>query len=367
MTTLELLVGADLFWSRASADLAHARRRVFVQAMTFEGDKVGQTVAGAIARSPALDRRVLVDAYSRMTVSDRAVYSLPGLFDRALRAEVRATDAMFKGLNAAGARVRVTNPIGLLLANYPARNHKKLIVADDVAYLGGVNFSDHNFAWTDFMLRLEGEAAADFLAADFDATFKGRPRNARLDQPSLRLISLDGRDNAPAFGEIMALIDRARAEIVVLSAYLTFPVTEALARAARRGVRVRLITPLANNKPTVRDYLLAAAAAAGFEVTLLSAMSHLKGLLIDGEILICGSSNFDFVSLAAEEEYLVVSRDLALIADFQARIIKPSLAEVVPVGVAPKSSGRFAYFALKVAERVALSARGSRRTAVDWR
>lgn len=361
-----MLVGADVFWRRARGDVARARRRVLVQAMTFEGDEVGQTVAAAIAASVALDRRVLVDAYSRMTVSDRAVYSLSGLFDRALRAEVKATDAMFRGLNAAGVRVRMTNPIGLLLANYPARNHKKLIVADDVAYMGGVNFSDHNFAWTDFMLRLEGEEAADFLAADFDATFEGRTRPARLDLPLLTLISLDGRENAGAFGEIMSLIDQARAGIVVLSAYLTFPVTEALARAARRGVAVRLITPLANNKPIVRDYLLATAAAAGFEVTLLPAMSHLKGLLIDGEILIGGSSNFDFVSLAAEEEYLLISRDEALIADFQARIIQPSFAEALPADAAPRRSGRLAYIALKIAERVALAARGARRTAVGW-
>jgi cardiolipin synthase len=193
---LELLVGSDAFWARASADIRGARRRVHVQAMTFEGDIAGGKVAAAITASAAADRRVLVDDYSRFTVSDRSVNSLAGRFDSDLKAEVRATDAMFRGLIRAGAPVRLTNPIGRLMANYPARNHKKLIIADDVAYIGGINFSDHNFAWLDFMLRLEGAAAADLLAGDFAATFEGRPRPWSADVADITLISLDGRANA---------------------------------------------------------------------------------------------------------------------------------------------------------------------------
>jgi len=191
VTEFELLVGADVFWARAAGDIHRARRRLYVQAMTFEGDIAGGKVAAAITASPAVDRRVLVDDYSRFTVSDRSVHSLSGRLDPKLREEVRATDAMFRGLIRAGGRVRLTNPIGPLMANYPARNHKKLIVADDVAYIGGINFSDHNFAWHDFMLRLEGDATAALLAADFEATFAGAPRAWRHDMDDLSLLSLD--------------------------------------------------------------------------------------------------------------------------------------------------------------------------------
>ena len=57
----ELLVGSVAFWQRAGQDIAAARRRVLVQAMTFEGDAAGQSVARAVADSSAADRRVLVD------------------------------------------------------------------------------------------------------------------------------------------------------------------------------------------------------------------------------------------------------------------------------------------------------------------
>jgi len=336
--------------------------------MTFEGDSVGLTVAAAVAASPAQDRRVLVDAYTRFTVSDRSVNSLAGRLSPEVRAEVRSTDAMFRDLVARGVGARVTNPVGPLMIHYPARNHKKLIVADDVAYIGGINFSDHNFAWRDFMLRLEGAKAADFLAADFEATFAGKARADRISLPELSIFSLDGRTNSKVFATISQLLATAREQIDVLSAYLTFPVADALAEAVRRGVSVRLITPLANNKPLVRDYLLALAGRAGFEVRLLPQMSHLKGMLIDNETLVVGSSNFDFVSLAAEEEFVAVSESPALIDGFRQQIIEPALADALPLGAHKASflSGLAATASLRIADVVARSARNAPRGATDW-
>jgi cardiolipin synthase len=369
LADLELLVGSGEFWRRAAGDVASARRRLFVQAMTFEGDSAGLPVAAAIETSGAADRRVLVDGYTRMVVNDRFVWSPRNLFDGGLRAEVHSTERMLDRLTSAGVKVRLTNPIGPFLWRYPARNHKKLIVADDVAYIGGINFSDHNFAWRDFMLRLEGEAVAAFLADDFAATFAGDPRPSKARFGDLRLHAMDGRGNADGFGEVLRMIDGARSEITVISPYLTFPFTNALARAARRGLAVRLITPLANNKPIVRDYLLAAAARCGMDVRLLAEMSHEKGILIDRERLVIGSSNFDFVSLAVEEELMAIVESPALIDAFERRIIAPALAAALPRGAGKPSriAGQAARVALHLADRLVQGARRSKRTARDWR
>ena len=154
----------------------------------------------------------------------------------------------------------------------------------------------------------------------------------------------------------------------MISPYLTFPFTDALAQAAGRGVAITLITPWANNKPIVRDALLWTARRAGFAVTLLPAMSHMKGLLVDGRWLVLGSSNFDFVSLAAEEEILALISDASLVADFQARVIEPALKEALPEGDGAVSAlaGLASGVGLRIAERVAMAARGARRTAADW-
>lgn len=369
MTKIELLVGLDAFWARAARDIASARRRLYVQAMSFEGDDAGKTVADAIKASPARDKRVLVDAYSTVVISDRFVLSPAGLFDRALRAEAKATRAMFDDLIRAGARVRVTNPIGPLYLHYPARNHKKLIVADEAAYIGGVNFSDHNFAWRDLMLRLEGDAAARVLARDFEATFDGAPGAWREDLGDLVLHGLDGRSNVRGFAEIIALIEAATRDITVVSPYLTFPFTNALASAARRGVTVTLITPVANNKPLLRTYVLAAAARSGFVVRPTPGMSHLKGLLIDDQYLVVGSSNFDFVSVAAEEELMAVIAAPAVIADFRRRVVAPALQGAALTGAHRpfRLAGMAAHAALRIADLAIRRARMAPRSARDWR
>jgi cardiolipin synthase len=364
-----LLVGAAAFRGQALADMSRARRRLYVQAMTFEADEAGRSIAEGVLQSPASDRRALVDDYSRWVINDRLVYAPHNLPDRALQAEARATREMFASMRRDGVGVRVTNPMGvLLLSGLPFRNHKKLIVADDVAYVGGINFSDHNFSWRDLMLRIEGAAAADLLAGDFLAGWEGRSKSWSADLGPLGLHSFDGRDNAPAFRGLMAAIDGAEREIRVVSPYLTFPFLDSLEAAARRGVRVQLITPLANNKPTVRDYLLWAAARAGFEVRLAAAMIHLKAMLIDGRTLVLGSSNFDFVSYSAEEELMAVVTDAALIGTFQQEVIAPLLADALPQGACPAAgwAGRRSLMLLKAADLLVRTIPYRRRGARDW-
>ncbi len=368
MTKFELLVGAETFWDRAQADMQQARHRLYVQAMTFEGDAAGQGVAAVVSASPVIDRRVLVDDYSRLVINDRWLASARARRDWTLQAEVQATRTMFNGLITSGVGVRVTNPVAHRWWRYPARNHKKLVIADDIAYLGGVNFADHNFAWHDFMLRLEGGPAVDFLSDDFLATFTGRPRAAEAQFDDLTLQSWDGRNNRTSIKRILDLLRMARERVTVISPYVSFPFTDALREAAKRGVVVQLITPAQNNKPIVRDALLATAAKAGFQVSLTPGMSHLKGLLIDETHLIVGSANFDFVSLAAEEELIAIITAPALIADFTQRIVTPALAAASSLAWAPASrlTGLASHLALRLAQGVALNARSARRGAVPW-
>ena len=52
-------------------------------------------------------------------------------------------------------------------------------------------------------------------------------------------------------------------------------------------------------------------------------MTHAKAALIDGEVLVVGSSNFDFVSHRANAEYVATIRDAALVAEFVERLLVP--------------------------------------------
>lgn len=350
MPGYELHIGSADFWARAAQDIAAARRRVLIQAMTFEGDAAGRPVAAAVAHSSAADRRVLVDDYTRHVINDTFLRSSR---DPALQAEAAATWAMFAAVEAAGAGVRITNPIAGKWTRYPLRNHKKLLVMDDVAWIGGINFSDHNFAWHDMMLRLEGADVADWLAGAFEADWTGRPRSdRRAFGDGLDLLSLSGRDNPCQFAPLLARFAAARESIEVVSAYPTFPFVDALIAAAAQGVAVTIHTPRPNNKPIVRDYLLARTRGTGVEIRLLPDMSHVKAALIDGAELIAGSSNLDFVSYRTSADYVATIRDPALVAEAQARLFAPLRALSEPAGPAdaPGWRGWRAAAALRIAD-----------------
>jgi cardiolipin synthase len=305
---------------------------MLVQALTFEGDATGLAVADVLKRSEAGDRRVLVDDFTRMVVNDSFVRSPRYLTDAAFRAEVRATGHMFRSLTEHGVGVRTTNPLRGNPLRYGVRNHKKLIVADDVAYIGGMNFSDHNFAWHDMMLRIEGREAVSFLAADFQSTWDGRAHLERDSFGDLDLSCLDGRTNEVGFRPLFEAIVQAKRRITVVSPYLSFPFIDHLSAAARRGLFVEVLTPLPNNKPLVQNYLLAACERAGFCVRLTPEMSHLKAMLLDEELLALGSSNFDFPSYYSMEEFLALVRSPTLVASFEAEVLVPMRAGAVAAG-----------------------------------
>jgi cardiolipin synthase len=239
---------------------------------------------------------------------------------------------MISGLRREGVAVRFGNPAGPFFWRFPARNHKKLVALDGrVAYLGGINFSDHNFAWHDLMIRIEDPKVAAFLEQDFLATWEGRDRRGSLRLPGLAIHALDGRRNEAVFDEVLDLVGRAREEIFVECPYVTDPFSRELQRAARRGVRVKLVIPEQHNFPLVRQALADAAARSPLELRLFpERMTHMKALLVDGRWLVLGSANFDVWSDRSQQEYVLVVNEPQTIAEFRRRVVEPDLACSLP-------------------------------------
>jgi cardiolipin synthase A/B len=338
---LELLVDAPEFCAAAARDLQCARRSALVQAMTFEGDAAGHAVASMIARSPAADRRVLVDHFTRHVISDRFRWWPHNLVSPGLWNEWWQTRRMLRTLASAGAVVRFGSPVGLGFRRFPARNHKKLVALDGrVAYIGGLNFSDHNFGWHDLMLRVEDPRVAGFLEADFEADWHGRGRAGRLELEELTLHSLDGRRNEAAFDDVLDLVARAREELFLECPYVTDPFVRELERAARRGVRVVVVTSERHNFPLLREALAHAARRAPLELRLYPGrMTHVKALLADRRALVLGSANFDVWSYRSQQEYLAVIRDPGLVDEFERRVLRPDLALSRPWAPSPRARG----------------------------
>ena len=143
------------------------------------------------------------------------------------------------------------------------------------------------------------------------------------------MISLNGRDNARRVKPVLDAIGAARSRIDAVSAYLSPPFTDHLAAARRRGVRVRVLTPSQNNKSNLARHVLQAAHRHGFEVRRVPGMSHMKAMLIDDEMLVAGSCNFDFMSYHILEELILMTRERAVVDEFRTRVWEPDLSRAV--------------------------------------
>jgi cardiolipin synthase len=325
---IELLVDFKEFWTRLSEDIRSAETSVYVQTFALEGDTTGQQLAAALLSSPAADRRILADSFTRVVLSDRFRYSPSALLDRELRDEARRTNEMQEQLASQGVEIRFTNGYGPTPRRMLSRNHKKLIVVDEnTAYLGGINFSDHNGAWHDMMLRLEDASTVQFLREDFLSTWNGTNRVARRPADGIEVLTTDGKSNRAVFQRVLDLVDAARRFIFIESPYVTFPFYERLREATRRGVRVIVVTPEHNNWRFFQNYARLESARSGIDLRLFRGrMSHLKAMLIDDENLIAGSTNFDYLSYRVHQELIAVITLPDVITDFRDRVMIPDLA-----------------------------------------
>ena len=330
-----ILVASPAVWQAVQADLAEAREYAYIQTYSFEGDRVGTDLTNALLAAPAPDLRLLIDSYARFNQSDRWIAAPGNILDRVLREKVRNTRRLVRTLRTAGVGVRFGRPPGFLGRKALRRDHKKLILFDDrVAYLGGVNFSEHNFEWHDLMVRIEHPEVARFLRRDFLGSWEGRSQAESRSFPELGLDlhSLPGKGNREIFDGLLARIDRAERSIRVISPYVGPPFTGHLAAAADRGVEVHFITPRHNNKAYLQKYLLAEAALSRFHMWFYpDRMIHMKCMLIDDSTLVTGSSNFDLMSYYGFlAEVVAVFRSPAVVGAFRRRVLEPDLAASAP-------------------------------------
>lgn len=347
-----LLVGAEAFLRDVRTTVAGARTRVLAQFMTYEGDESGRDFSAMLAEKAGdgLDVRLFVDHYTDVILSD--VYPTH-IHQRAAVARERArTQEMLDALRAAGVPVRRTAPVGPLGCYLFYRNHKKMVVIDEtVAYVGGINVSDHNFLWHDFMVRIEGPLVAD-LARDFLSTWDGAtvPFDRRDQGGDFLLNQCAGR--YPIFDETVAMIGRARSSVVLHSPYLLGDRFEsALRGAAERGVRVTAIIPYRSNRLLFRVWfgtLLRRIDHPNVRVMGYRGgrdMTHAKYLVVDGKHASFGSYNMCELEGLTQKELNVFTSNPDFLAQMRA-LIESDLAASAPLAVPRSAPGRLSYAVL---------------------
>ena len=108
MKTQVLVDGSD-FWDSLKTEIAAARKYVFVQALSFEGDRVGKDLSQSMVETGATDRRIIVDeVFTAHYINDKFLYHPKHWFNLQIRRERNDTLEMIKDLQTNGVRVAST-------------------------------------------------------------------------------------------------------------------------------------------------------------------------------------------------------------------------------------------------------------------
>ena len=233
-------------------------------------------------------------------------------------------------LREAGIELRWFNPWRWYAPlRFNRRNHRKLLVIDgEKAWLGGFNVHIDNSLevfgenrWRDTQVRIDGPLAGE-AQIYFDQLWQGRRRwRPNIDNGAESfLVSNHNWSQRHRFRRLLLEQFRVASRAIWLSTPYFMPdilTQKAMAKAARRGVDVRLLVPRKTDRPVTQ---LAARASYG---VLLNAgvrifeykprILHAKTAIFDNESCTVGTANLDYRSFFVNFELNLVSRRTLLV------------------------------------------------------
>ncbi|GIX36065.1 MAG: cardiolipin synthase [Lysobacteraceae bacterium] len=324
-TRLDLLVGGsrklDALIEALEAAVDHIHLEYYILEPDAVGTRVRDTLVAAARRGVRV--RLLVDALGSPRVGRR--------FLRPLR-QAGGEVAFFHPF-----RARLLRPLLNL------RTHRKLAVIDGrVGFLGGINLCrqvdarHHPRAWHDYHLRLEGLAVGwlqSLFAEDWlYATRRTLPERALFPDlpcgpvPVQLLASGPDSELEVIHRAFVQAIHDARERVWLVTPYFIpgEAALLALGNAALRGVDVRLLVPRRSDARLVdhagRSYFDELLAQGVRIWQYLPSMLHAKLLLVDQDLAILGTANFDPRSFRLNFEAALAVYDRGFVAGLAGRI-----------------------------------------------
>lgn len=150
-----------------------ATDRVYAQTMYAEAGYAFGTIANALikAKEKGLDAALHIDSYTFM-IDGQQISWIPSIKPSKQRERINVRKAKrntIAELEAANVIVKITNPPNIIekMLPFKGRNHIKLAVVDNTAWVGGVSFRDEDLSKEDFMMRITDLRISAVLADQF--------------------------------------------------------------------------------------------------------------------------------------------------------------------------------------------------------
>ncbi len=334
---VQLLVNGTATFDALLNAIASARLHVHLEYYIFEPDRTGTRLRDAL-----IER-------ARAGVKVRLL--LDGL------GSAKASGKFLEPLRATGAEVVFFHRFALYRWWRPIlnlRSHRKIVIIDGhIGFTGGINITDAENesvradAYHDLHLRMEGQAVRWLqLAFAEDWTYasshipKGPGLWPTLAPGAIRTQILPAGPDSPwetIHRVMLAAIHQAKHRVWLTTPYFVpgEAARMALTSAALRGLDVRVLVPEQSDSRLVsaasRSYF-EELMAAGARVFQYPHMLHTKALLVDGDICILGSSNFDNRSFRLNFELCVLFEDSNVAADLEAVMARDLAAANAVIG-----------------------------------
>jgi cardiolipin synthase len=306
---VETLLNGDQIFPAMLAAIRGAQKTITFETYIYWSETIGEEFSNALAERAraGVKVHVMLDFIGSMKMTE---------------------EAMQKMRDAGVQLQRYHKPAWWKLARLNNRTHRKLLIVDGkVGFTGGVgiadqwrgNAQDENH-WRDTHFRVEGPVVGQMQAVFTDNWIKSTgvvldgdeyfpPQQVAGEMPAQMFSSSPTGGSESMHLMYLMAITAARKSINMSASYFVPDdlALRALVAAAKRGVKVRIITPGKEiDSDVVRlasrerwgDLLKAGVEIAEYQPT----MYHVKALIVDSLMVSVGSTNFDNRSFSINDE-----------------------------------------------------------------
>jgi len=293
----------NLLYEAMLKDIAEAKSSIYLETYRIKEDSVGLKFKEALEAKckQGVKVKILVDSWG-----------------------IAVSPTYFSNIIKLGGQVRYFKKFKFVIDIFTKnhrRNHRKLLLIDEnITYIGSSNYTSYSLVWRELVLRIDGEITHYFkkIFRESFQIYKKYNFKKFAHKKIIRLGDFKIIQDIPTIyfqrirKEFTNLINNAKTEILIETPYFLpgFKLRKALIDAANRGVDVKIMVPKHSDvkiADVLRNKYLGTFYKNNVKILFFTPNNlHAKCMLIDKEIFVVTSANFDYRSFRYQYEIALI-------------------------------------------------------------